>query len=312
MRTALILLILQLLIEAFGLRAVKSFNKGWIELYVLVFPESERDARRGELLSDLNDKEAAAKEEGYSPSAIAVQLLVDMISEFKTAAISAMSALLAFLPEKLERGSEAIRRFKAPALVIVFLSAFLMINSLGFVADNENQRNDMLMMDFCLIGVAVLFWKREQRWARIALVSLPIVAILGVIAYGSAIVVLYRGYEHPLFVQWMLEGGVTMLPVTATAILVSDTCRIRIFRENWWAVGLGIGISVGTSTALAFAVAQSPETILLIWLVVTGTAALFVGMGCAFAIGTDALCSGILRTTAFAMKVLADVMRRLR
>ena len=311
-RTVLTLLLLKLLIEAFGLRAVKFLNRGWIELYVRVLPESERVARRYELLSDLSDKVSVARKEGYSPTAIAVQLLVDMIPELMYAVMPATSALLAILPGKLERGSEAVGRYRTPALAVAILGMFLMVNFLGLVADGENQRNDLLMMNSCLIGVATLFWKQEQRWAKIVLVALPVVAILGVIACCIAIVIIYRGYEHPLFGQWIMEAGVTMLPVVTAAILTSDAVRKRLFRGNWCAVGLCVAISVGISIALAFAVAQSPETIILVWLVVVVSGAFLVGMAGIFAVGTDALCTGLLKSTAFAMRVLAAVVRRLR
>ena len=215
------------------------------------------------------------------------------------------------LPENLEQGSERVKLFRMPALLIAIFAVFLMINSLGFFAD-ESGGIDLLMMNFGVVGAAVLVWKQDQRWTRIVFYSLFCAAILGVIGFFIAFVVTHKAYNHPLFSQLMLEGGIFLLPVVASAFWMSDFCRLTILRGKWWAVLLCTGISFAVSAALLLAFAREPWMLMLVW-GLYGVVGLFLFVLCGvFALGAAAICSGLLKTTAFAMCTLSAAMRRLR
>ena len=306
----IILYIAKLVLETYALNLVIFLIKGWTRLYTLAAPECEREALRAQVNSELHESIAIAREEGYTSVQIAVLELFRWLSGSVGDLIWAAPLILESLPEKLERGSEVIRRFKTPALIIAILGTFLMINSLGLFAD-EGRGNELLLLNFYLVVAAVLFWKQEQRWARAVLLSLPAVVIVGLIGLFITLGVMHQVYNHPLFLQLVLEGGIIMLPVAATAFWVSDTCRVRMFKGSWLAVALCIGISFIISSSLAFALVRDPWSLMLIWGVVGVATILLVAMSWSFALGTAALCSGILRTTAFAMMVLAVAMRRL-
>ena len=307
----IILYIAKLVLETYALNLVTSLIKGWTWLYTLAAPECEREALRAQVNSELHESIAIAREEGYTSVQIAVRELFRWLSGSVGDVMWAAPLILESLPEKLERGSEAVRRFRTPALVIAILGTFLMINSLGVFAD-EGQGNDLMMMNFYLVVAAVLFWKQEQRWARAVLLALPAVVIVGLIGLFIGLLITHQAYSHPLFLQLVLEGGLTLLPVAATAFWVSDTCRVRMFKGSWLPVALCTGVSFAISGALLHGFAREPWTMMLMWCVVGGMTILLVFISGVFALGVAALCSGFLKTTAFAMCVMATVMQRLR
>ena len=313
MKTALILFAIKLITDAFALPVVRSVTKTWIELYTRVVAESESERHElcAELLSDLHEKEAHAKESGYPPAAIALQLLVDILPEVRLALVTITLSSMASLPQKLERGSEAVRGYRMPQLAVISLATFLMINSVGLLAETEDRLVDLLMKNLGLIIVVILFWQKERRWARIALIAIPVSAFVGLLAFYALFTVEYRAFEHPLFIATILDGGIVLLPLVLIAALTTEYCRVRVLRGSLWHLGLCIVGSAAVSYIVASAFAQNSNAIVEAWIVISGAMAALLGLVFLYTYSTVKLCSAALWTGAISMKVLAAGIRRL-
>ena len=305
------LYIAKLLLETYALPVVTSLIKGWTWLYTLPAARPHREELRAHIVSALHDRTASGREEGYSPVQIALwEFFVWLSGAVGDVAWSA-PLVLESIPERLERGGQTVRRFKTPALLIVTFGMFLMLNFFGLFAEDK-QRADLIMMNFGVVGAAVLVWKQDQRWTRIVIYSLLYGAILGLIGLFITFVVKHQAYNHPLFLQLMLEGGIMLLPIVSAAFWMSEFCRVRILGGKWWAALLCTGISFLVSGALLLVFAREPWMLMFVWAAYGGAFLLVILVSCGFALGAAAICSGILRTTAFAMCTLAAAMRRIR
>ena len=297
--------------EAYALGLVCSLVKAWTWLSSQTFPPDERREMREHVASSLYEEVADAKEDGYAPHIIAVRMLISNLVGIPGDVRSAMFNIFAFLPDRLERGSLAIRRFKTPGLVIASLAMFLMINFLGLVAEGENAK-DLLLMNCALPLVIVLHWQQHRRWARRVLIGLTVLAVILVVLFVVVFTVQYRLYEHPLFPQLLRDFGIAILPALSAAVLTFDAVRKRIFGGNLRAVGLAWGIAFAITTGLAYKVSHIATEIFVMWGLLAVAFLMLVAMAWCFGLFTEILCSGTLRTTAFAMRVLAAGIRRLR
>ena len=305
------LYIAKLLLETYALLFVTSLIKGWTRLYTLPAPRCEREELRVHIVSALHDRITSGREEGYSPVQIALREFCSWLSGAVGDIAWSAPLVLESLPERLERGSEAVRRFKTPALLIVTLGMFLMLNFFGLFAE-DRQRTDLLMMNFGVVVAAILVWKQDQRWTRIVFYSLMFAAILGLTGFFVAFVVKHQAYNDPLFAQLMLEGGIMLMPIVSAAFWMSEFCRVRILGGKRWAAVTGTLISFLVSGALLLIFAREPWMLMFVWSAYGGALLFFILVSLGFAFGAAAICSGILRTTALAMCSLAAAMRRLR
>ena len=297
------------LAKAFALPSVSLFARCWTWLYSMAAPETERDRRRKDIESELHEEIQDLQAEGYHPAEVALRVLVRVAIGIPADVTWAVCYLPNNLSPKLERGSEALRGSKTPAIVVVSVGLFAMMNVGVWVAQPDVWWREFFVANLGVVGAIVLVSNRQRTWARRITTWGPGAAAAILFAFLLWSIVEQRWYTAPMFGQYMLLFISAMLPLVVAIAVGTEACRVRIFKGRWWPVYVSWLFIAVVSTGAAILLRS--EVLLVTWSTVFIGLSGLVIMTFVFCWAAAFICRGATKGTAACMKWAAQGIRNL-
>ena len=234
-----------LLIQSLLLPTAKLILTSWTWFYTMAAPEDERESRRAEIRSDLHEQISASREARLNSAEIAAQVLLRMVCGFK-GDLAWCVAELSTLPCRLERGSEILRRTRAPKQFIVILGGLGMVNFILLMSNDNQQVSLWVAYNAGLPFMGGLMMNQQCVWARRALYSIVGTCVLMSLVVIAWAVIHYQLYQNLYFVSSMLG----LLPILLAVVVSDNSFRTRVFGGRWKPVFVCWGILAATSLAV--------------------------------------------------------------
>ena len=138
MLTPLLEIMAWTLIKVAALPVAEYLMRAWLRLYTMGAPEKMREDRRTEILSDLHDHIVDLRAKGLGSVEIAACIIFRLVCGSKDDVAEFAPYYPAALAQHLERGSEAISRFRTPSQLIPLLAVLGLMNS-SYLASDSTQ-----------------------------------------------------------------------------------------------------------------------------------------------------------------------------
>ena len=312
MMQLLLAILVGTLFDLLALRLVRSLVSLWILMYTMAVPEELRTSKREEMRSELHDHESDMRQEGYRPSAIALDILYRMIRGLWNDVAWSVSHLPSTLSNRLSRGSDAVSRARPSTFVIALLATFGLMN-LGLYATEP--ATSWFMWAGVNVLIPVVVWaalNQERRWVRRIIQLWMLLAVISVVSLMLWVVLDTRLYQKPTFYPTMLQAILAMALMSAAIGVASTPVRNHLFKGRWrpvlvtWVVlggaCLAAGVIVGENLAgfVGMLLVLAVMYVLALCLVVT-----------VFGLGAMAVCFVAVKGTAGCMRLAAVGIRRL-
>ena len=246
---AILGLVLSVFLGAFALPVAKTIVLSWNRLIVSCLPQEERERQLEEFATDLECEIDYHLSIGHKPVEVAAIILVRNGTAAPGDIVAALPSLFAAIPDRLVRGSVAVRSARTPTKALAMLSLLGLMNWAYFTSEDHSLIHGILFNTFGA-GIATAIHYEHKLWVRSVLNwGLGMVAALGA-GCLAWVLVENRLYEFPQFYEILL----VLLAMGLGAWLALAENRARIFGGRWWPVfpiwGVIFGASLLTSQVL--------------------------------------------------------------
>jgi len=298
-------------ISAHALTITRHIVRGWVWLYSAIAPKEDRQERRGEVLSHIQDMIDSYQKARWPQREIAVLVLEHVMA----GAADDMAWCIAFVPERLagladraKGWSDTLRHYRVPNIAIAGVATLALMNCAFFSSQSNLTAGTWLLMNGIVIAMTVLIWKREHPLARRIFNILMGLAIAAGIATMVWLTINYHFYQTMTFKVFMLA----MVAALPAVIVFDKPLRKRLFRDKWWLIVICWAAIVAGACVGSLLIAHDVRLLLGIWgAMVLLVAGLLMVVGAA-TFGAYILCWLGIRGSAGGLQLLASGIRRLR
>ena len=284
-------------------------------MYTLAAPESERERRRLEDLSDTSDHIEYSRSLGHRPVEIAFQLAIRLVWGAKDDVAWSVPHLPKSLMERLEKGSEAISRTVTPKWMIPSLAMLGLVNSSYLASEVERSPMELLMINGAVVAVIVVMHNQQRTWARRVIRLYLILAALMMVSALTLVVFHYGLHQEPGFhrlaFQFLLQLSAATLPVLLAISVASKLCRDRFFKGHWWPVFIGWGAIATVSLSITILIGGSLSVLPMVWGVAILSLILLIAAIWTFALMASGVWYGGLKLLAGGMRIASVGIRHL-
>ena len=304
--------LLKELLKVFSLPLTESLVKAWTRCYTSVATESEREARRDEIHSDLHEHKTACLDDGLDGPETARQILGRALRGAKQDVHWAVPYLPGTIAGELEQASDYLERLGAPKSATSMLAMFFLMN-FGVLSLPAHERwPNLLIVYFGLVGAGIILRYSERPRAQAFLkriehpisIGFGILTVTAVVTYIWAVVHL-RLYEDPLSYQVPLS----MLPLLVMVGLATPQWRNRLFGGRWKAVLFAYCVIVPTSIAAVLVFTDDPVPLLSIWSYLVMGAGVLIGALLICVLLAEVLWRGGIKVSVASMRLAARGIR---
>ena len=300
------------LLKVFSLPMTESLAKAWTRCYTSVAPESERQARRDEILSDLHEHKTACLEDGLDGPATARQILGRTLRGMKQDVHWAAPYLPGAIAGELEQASDYLERLGTPKSATSMLAMFILM-SFGVLSLPAHERwPSLLVAYFGLVGAGIIlrYSERPRAQAFLKRIERPVSIGVGIITVAAVgiytwAVVYLRLYEDPLSYQ----APLSMLPLLVMVGLATPQWRNRLFGGRWKPVLFTYCVIVPTSIAAVLVFIDDPVPLLSIWSYLVMGAGVLVGAAVICVLLAEVLWRGGVKVSIVSMRLAARGIR---
>ena len=270
-----------------------------------------RENRRTEILSDLHDHRVDLRARGLGSAEIAVCIIFRLVRGCKDDVVEFAPYYPAALAQHLERGSEAISRFRTPSQLIPLLAVLGMMNSSYLASDSTQPWVELPLINAGVLIGSVLIWNQHRLWARRVLHGLIGLMYLLAASVMIGVVVQQRLYEMPDFDELVLQFALVALSIALVLLVASNGFRARVFGGRWWPVFLCWPLIVATSIGVVTMAGWDPAMLITGWAVASLSLLLLTIAAATFALGAAGIWYGGLKVSAYSMRLVATAIRHL-
>ena len=226
------------LFQASALAMAKIVVSSWTWLYTLAAPQTERKARREEVLSDLHDQVAQEREEGTAPIKttlhISARVILGMWDDVKWAGRQVASTLDA----GLRRGSDVVGSVRPSPRSISSLAMLGLMNCILATSRPAHSWYEWLAVNTAALTVALLLLGRRLPTVRgpsLAWSTLAAVLVIGPVTW---MVLGVRLEQVPAAPQLGFDAFFAVLLIVSGTLAAARTCQVRVSWAEWWPVWL--------------------------------------------------------------------------
>ena len=206
-------------------------------------------------------------ERGLGSAEIAVCIIFRLVRGCKDDVVEFAPYYPAALAQHLERGSEAISRFRTPSQLIPLLAVLGMMNSSYLASDSTQPWVELPLINAGVLIGSVLIWNQHRLWARRVLHGLIGLMYLLAASVMIGVVVQQRLYEMPDFDELVLQFALVASSIALVLLVASNGFRARVFGGRWWPVFLCWPLIVATSIGVVTMAGWDPLLLITGWAV---------------------------------------------
>ena len=292
-----------------ALTVAKVVVSGWAWLYTLAPPNTERMARREEILSDLHDQVAQDREEGTAPIRTTLHILARMILGSLADVMWAGRQVPSALDAGLRRGSDAVGNVRPSPLAISSLAMLGLMNCTLVMSGPAHSWYEWLAVNTAVLTVALLLlWRRfpRERGPSPALSTLAAVLVIGPATW---MVLGVRLEQVPAAPQLGFDAAFAVLLIVSGTLAAARICQVRISWAEWWPMWLcwaTVGIVAwGTAVPAGVGLRGLADLSLMTAVVCMG----WMALAATLAFASRAACYGGLMASARCMRRLSAGLR---